>query len=253
MKIEHFHNDEDRELRIASKIGMLSILQSIVDQGERVALFYGNGHNFIPTTLLGANEHGMWLDAGQILPENRQLLLDGKITFVSAHQQVKIQFEARDIKNDLFENSDAFYLGLPDYLLRIQRREFFRIAIPSTTPVKCVIPIQTENPGEPVIMREIPLVDISGGGVGLLCREQETVLLPNKTFSDCQISIPDVGTLIVAIEVRNGITLTADNDVIYKRVGCCFIRLNNQMNMLLQRYIARLQREMPTCKMNAFP
>ena len=131
LKIEHFYNDEDIEFRIRSKREMLSILQNIADQGTRVALFYGSGKNFILTTLIAVNEHGMWLDVGPFPPENKQILLSDKITFVSSHQHVKVQFVVHDIQNDLFENNESFYMDLPEFLLRIQRREFFRTPIPS--------------------------------------------------------------------------------------------------------------------------
>ena len=243
LKIEHFYNDDDLEFHISSKKEMLSILQSIADQGTRVALFYGNGQNFILTNLLGANGHGMWLDVGPFPPENKQLLLSDQITFVSVHQHVKIQFVVHDIQNDLFESNEAFYIELPDYLLRIQRREFYRSSIPASALVKCIIPIPPDDPDDPVIMRAVPLVDISGGGVGLLCEENEATLLPNKIFPNCQISLPDIGTLTVTIEVRNGIDFTTPNKAVHKRVGCRFIRLDNQMNILLQRYITYLQSE----------
>lgn len=243
LKVEHFYHDEDIELRIFSRKEMLSILQSIADQGTRVALYFGGEQTFILTTLLGANEHGMWLDVGPFPPENKQLLLSDKITFVSVHQHVKVQFTANDIENDLFENNEAFYLELPDYLLRIQRREFFRTTIPAATLVKCIIPTPPECSDDPVVMREIPIVDISGGGIGLLCEKDETTLLPEKVFLDCKITLPDVGILTVTIEVRNGIDFTTPNNVVHKHVGCRFLHLNNQTNLLLQRYIARLQSE----------
>jgi len=243
LEIEHFYNDEDVEFHILSKREMLSILLSIGTQGSRIALFYDRGRNFVLTTLLGANEHGMWLDVGPFSQENTQLLLGDKITFVSVHQNVKVQFEVRNIGSGLFESYEAFYVDMPDFLLRIQRREFFRTAIPDADFVSCIIPIQQENPDDPVIMRTLPIIDISGGGVGLMCEGHEATLLPEKTFPDCQISLPDVGILAATIEVRNSINLTTPNNVLHKRVGCRFIGLDNQMNILLQRYIAGLQSE----------
>lgn len=243
LRIEYFYNDEDIEFRIKSKREMLSILQNIADQGTRVALFYGSGRSFILTSVLGANDHGIWLDVGPFPPENKQILLSEKITFVSSHQHVKVQFEANDIENDLFENDEAFYLDLPDFILRIQRRDFFRTPIPANPVIRCIIPIQPENPDDPVIMRGVPLYDISGGGIGLLCGEYETTLVPDKTFPDCQISLPDIGTLKVTIEVRNSYNFTTRNNVVHKRVGCHFIGLDSQANILLQRYITRLQSE----------
>jgi c-di-GMP-binding flagellar brake protein YcgR len=243
LKIEHFYNDEDLELRITSKMEMRSILQSIAEQGSHVALFYGSGKDFILTTVLGVHEHGMWLDVGPFAPENKQILRCEKITFVSAHHHVKIQFVAHSIENGLHENNQAFYLELPDYLLRIQRREFFRTAIPAHSLVKCIIPILPENPEDEVIMFEAPVLDISGGGIALRCREHEATLLPEKIFPDCRISIPDVGTLTVTIQVRYSMNYTAHNNAVHKHVGCQFIGLDVQMNNLLQRYITRLQSE----------
>lgn len=243
LKIEHFYNDEDIEFRIKSKREMLSILQNIADQGSRVALFYGSGRSFILTSVLGVNDNGMWLDVGPFPPENKQILLSEKITFVSTHQHVKVQFVANDIQNDLFENNEAFYLELPEFLLRIQRRDFFRTSVPANPVVRCIIPIQPENPDDPVIMRGVPVFDISGGGVGLLCGEHEATLVPDKIFPDCQISIPDIGILKVTIEVCNSFNFTTRNNVVHKRVGCHFIGLDNQTNILLQRYITRLQSE----------
>ena len=243
LKIEHFYNDEDLKYRIPSKIEMLYILQYLADQGTHAALYYGRSKNFILTTLLGANEQGMWLDVGPFPSENKQLLLSDKFTFVSVHQHAKIQFVACSIKNDLFENNEAFYMDLPDYLLRIQRRDFFRTTTPAGTPVKCIIPIPAENPDDQFIMREVPIVDISGGGIGFLRNENEAELLPRKVFPDCRIAIPDVGTLTGTIEVKYNINLTSQNNVIHKRVGCHFVHQNNQMENLLQGYITRLQRE----------
>jgi c-di-GMP-binding flagellar brake protein YcgR len=243
LKIEHFYNDEDLDLRIMSKVEMRSILQSIAEQGSHVALYYGSGRDFILTTVLGVHEQGLWLDVGPFAPENRQIMRSDKITFVSAHQHVKIQFVAHGIENSSFDDSQAFYLELPDHLLRIQRRAHFRMAIPAHSLVKCIIPIQPENPDDPVVMLEANIIDISGGGIALRCAEHENRLPPEKIIPDCQILIPDVGTMIVTIEVRYSMNFTAPNKVVHKHVGCQFIDLDPQMNILLQLYITRLQSE----------
>jgi c-di-GMP-binding flagellar brake protein YcgR len=244
LKIEYFYNNEDVEFHVTSKRQMLSILQGIAVQGARVALFYGSGQSFIPTTLLACNEEGMWLDVGPYSPENKHILLSEKITFVSSYQHVKIQFEVKKIGSDVYENREAFYLELPAYLLRLQRREFFRTAIPLTTAVKCIFPIQPEVMGDPVVMRSEPIVDISGGGIGLLCGESESTFVPDKVFSSCQLLVPDVGVLSATIEVRNCINFTTPNEIRLKRIGCRFAEIDNQTTILLQRYITRLQSEM---------
>ena len=223
------------------------MLQDIAENGTRVALYYDEEHNFILTTLYGANEEGMWLDVGPSSQENKRILLSNKITVVSLHQHVKIQFESYHIKLALLEGDETFYLELPDYLLRIQRRDNFRLAIPVSTPVKCIIPVKPFNPDkpeEPEVIREVPVMDISGGGVSLLCAVHETELLPKAVFQDCRISLPGTGIIRVNIEVRNNIKFTSRNNMESTRAGCQFVRLNNQMSLLLQNYIAHLQSEL---------
>ena len=243
LKIDYFYNDDDIDLRVESKKEMHFILQNVANQGNHVALYYGNHHVFILTILLGADDQGLWLDISSSSAENKQILRSEKITFVSSHRNVKIQFESTNIKSDTYEGHEAFYMEYPDYLLRIQRREFYRVHIPVSIHIKCMIPIQPDSPEEPIIKREIPLVDISGNGIGLLCDENEADLIPEKIFSGCQISIPEYGILTFTIEVKTSINITTRSDVIKKRVGCHFVELDNKMNILLQRYITFLQRE----------
>lgn len=243
---EHFSGGKDIEFRINAKKEMQSILQHIAEKGTRVALHCEELRNFVLTTLIGANANGMWLEIGPFHPENKKITLSDKITFVSLHQHVKVQFVTHDVKLVLLEGDETFYTDLPDFLLRIQRRDYFRLSIPASTPIKCIIPIRPYNPAQPdkpEILREVPVVDISGGGLSLLCGEHETELLPKTTFQNCRISLPGVGTIRVNIEVRNNVKSIAHNDLVNTRVGCQLIRLDNQMQSMLQSYITCLQRE----------
>lgn len=241
--IEQLRNGDDREFRISSSMEIQSILQNIANLGTRICIHYGDATHSVMTTLLGINQHAMWLDARQFPQEHAQLLHGGTITFVSMHQHVKIQFESRNFVNGLLGNKKAFYLEHPDSLLRIQRREFFRSAIPPTGQASCIIPIQREGTDAQATLRATPLMDISGGGIRLLCDGDDAALLPNRTFTDCQISLPDADPLTVTLEVRNSASFTASDNEVYKRVGCRFVSLNKQTDILLQRHITRLQGE----------
>ena len=244
LKIERFPQGEDADYRVTSKKEIQFILQDIAEKGTRVVVYYNSAQNFIMTTLLAATEKGVWLDVGPFPPENKLVLLSDKLTFVSLHQHIKVQFEAHDVEKALYDDAEAFYIALPEYLLRIQRREYFRLSIPASTPVKCTIPVKPYNPDEPdepAVIRQIPVLDISGGGVCLHCGEDEADLLPGKAFQDCEISLPGIGTLSSTLKVKNNIKLATHNDLVNLRVGCEFYRLNNQMDSLLQRYITQLQ------------
>ena len=246
LRIEHFSRGQDVEFRIKSKKEMQFILQDIAEKGSRVALYYDGTQHFILTTLYGANADGMWLDISPSPQENKRILLSEKITFVSMHQHVKVQFEAQDIVEALLEGDKTFYLDLPEYLLRIQRRDHFRLRIPASTPFKCFVPVKPfdpNKPGEPEIIRDLPVMDISTGGIGLLCGEYEAGLQPKATFQNCRISLPDIGTIRVNIEVKNNVKFSAPNGATRTRIGCQFLRMDNQASLLLQSYVNRLQSE----------
>lgn len=251
MTIEHFHDDEEAEFRIHSRKAILSILSDIEKKGTSVALYY-DAHNFLQTKLLYVSEDGLWLDVGPFPPENKRILLSDKITFVGMHQHVKVQFVAYGILEATFGDDDAFYLELPDQILRIQRREFFRLNVPVKDALKCTIisePLNPRKPDEPAVYREAPrevlVVDISGGGISLLCDENEEELRPGRIFKDCRIKLPTIGMLIATIEVKNHVKTVASHGRGLKcvRAGCRFINLDSQMSFLLQQYIMLLQSE----------
>lgn len=243
LKIERFEEGEDLEFRIRAKVEMLHILRGIAQQKESVALYFNNAEDAILSMLLEVDDDGMWLDVSASPEENQQLLLSDKITFVSMHQHVKIQFVAHHVESGSFEGGEAFYLNIPGHLLRILRREFFRIPIPADTPVTCIIPAKPKSSGKGIIMLTLPVAEISGDGIGLVCDEDDDTLLPGKTYRDCQILIPDFGTLKATIRVRASNNFTTSDKVVHKRIGCQLIFLDGRMSHILQRYVIHLQGE----------
>jgi c-di-GMP-binding flagellar brake protein YcgR len=243
LKVEHFYHDEDLDFRISSKREMLSIFQAIMGERAQVALFYSHNQKSLLTTLIGVAESGIWLDVSPYPPDNKQILLSDKTTFVTTHRQVKVQFTTPGVENSLFEGESAFYADFPEFLLRIQRREHFRVNVPAHPPVRCIIPIPQESPEEPPVMRAVQVVNISLGGIGFMCGPNEVMLTAPKTFPNCKISIPEVGNLLVTVEVCSHFKVLAPGGTTHTHIGCKFIELDSQANILLQRYIARLQSE----------
>lgn len=247
LKIELFSGGEDNEFKVRSDREIRSILNGIAQDGAHAALYYDEGNDFIRTTVLKVNAQGMWLDVGSIETGNQHILRSNKIIFISSHHQVKIQFVANRIENALLENRAAFFLFLPDNLLRIQRREYFRLTTPVSNPLKCIIPdlppIPLAESDTPIARREVTIMDISGGGIALVCEAHDTELQPGAIYADCRISLPDIGTISVTVKVKNSFEVTLRNGQISKRAGCEFVHLGGEASTLLQRYVVQLQSE----------
>ena len=246
LKIELLSSGEDSQFRIRSKREIQSILKGIAREGTRAALYYDDENDYVLTAMLDANEQGMWLDIDAMPTNNKRILRSKKVIFISSHHQVKVQFVSNHIENALFENREALYLPLPESLLRIQRREYFRLTTPVSNPLKCIIPVAPppdlkDVPDTRTLKREVTIMDISGGGVALVCEAHDTELEPGKIYENCKINLPGIGTISTTVKVKNSFEVTLHNGQTNKRAGCEFMHLSGAADTLLQRYVTQLQ------------
>jgi len=239
LKIEILSEDKDDKQRISSPNEIKYVMHYIAEKGNRVALYYDNGNDFILTTILAVNDSGLWLEQSPNASDNRRIAASNRLIFVSSHLQIKVQFTAGQASNVEYRGLPAFYLPLPDSLYRLQRREYFRLMTPVIKPLRCVIDKEAVPDKKPL---EFIIMDISCGGVGLTCMESDTELTPGLSYPDCQIELPELGTIRGTIEVKNLVSLTSKSGSEYRRAGCEFKNLDGASANLLQRYVTNMQR-----------
>ncbi len=240
LKIEILSSTEDAKHRITTAKEIEFLLRNIAAKHARVALYYAEAGCFYFTVLLGVSERGLWVEQSPKNEVNAAILSGANLTFVSSHMRVKVQFETQHpVAEEQYDGKAAFLLPLPGSLLRLQRREYFRLPTPDINPLKCIIPVA----GHPhPKLNEITIMDISVGGAALTCAEDDTELIPGETYSDCRIDLPDFGTISGTLVVRNWAILTSANGKNYKRAGCELQNMDNPSIALLNRYIIHMQR-----------
>jgi c-di-GMP-binding flagellar brake protein YcgR len=239
LKIEILSSDKDEQYRITSPREIEFVLQSIVKSGSRIALYYSNTNEFILTHLLAVDASGLWLEQRPDSDENTPVLTSDRLIFVSSHAQVKVQFVADGAVSATYKKMPAFFIELPESIYRLQRREYYRLITPVSNPLLCIIP------GEQAVARqghEVTIMDISGGGVGLTCAEQNLELIPGKTYENCKIDLHDIGEFIGTIEVKNLAVLSLPSGQTVRRAGCEFKNLDGTSTIMLQRYVTAMQR-----------
>lgn len=239
LKIEILSGGENDRHRIISAKEIEFILHCIAMKKSRVALYYGNENDFILTTLLGVDSTGLWLEKSPNDADNRRIAGSGRLVFVGSHSQVKIQFTANRVSDAEYRGYPAFYLRLPESIYRLQRREYYRLTTPISDPLRCIIATGKSPAVQP---REVTIMDISVGGVGLTCAETDAELVPGLSYPDCRINLPEAGAISGTIEVRNLVLLTSASGHTHKRAGCEFKNLDSQSVMLIQRYVTNMQR-----------
>lgn len=240
LKIEVFSQDDENDFIIHNQKEILSVLRNIAARCNRVALYYNEDNSMVLTLLLAVDESGMWVDASANQQDNRHIESSKRIVFVSTHNQAKVQWVSTETTQGVYENSSAFYLPLPKKLLRLQRRDFYRLLTPEPNALKCVIRSAPKlaNPNQ-----EITVMDISIGGVALVCEEDGVELHPGTIYPNCEIELPNIGTVYATIEVKNAFIVTSRNGDVKRRAGCVFVKPDGQTTMMLQRYVAYMERE----------
>ena len=231
--------EEYAKYLVHSRQEVAQILRAIMRQNEIVTGYFNQGQAFFLTAVLGANPDTdqLLLDCGSDAETNRRALASSKIIFVTNQNHVKIQFTTQALEQIEFEGRPAFRVPLPQNLLKLQRREYYRLVAPIRSPLHCIIP---DLVGERV---ETDVADISVGGICTSGFPDSAVLEAGMLLPNCRIALPEEGTVVTALEVRNLIPTTRRSGQQVLRVGCVFVGIPAPHQAMIQRYIIRIERE----------
>lgn len=238
LTIEKFHDGEESKFLIRSPKEIQLTLHALAQKKSVTVVYFDNDERFFKSVLLAANEKGIWLDVGPNEDENNLLLKSPDITFVTMHNGAKVQFVCHQVQVAIYAAHPAFYFPLPNQMLRLQRRDYYRLSTSSDSMLKCIIPTTTFNTEQ---KHNITIMDISVGGIALVCSESRVKLEAGETYPDCCIVLPGIGTLIATIQVKNLFEVTGTSGTVTKYAGCEFVSMDGKMSMLLQRYIGIMQ------------
>lgn len=222
---------------IHSKTEIIYLLRAIMQKTELVTAYFNQGKDFFLTSLLAVESDHVVLDYGANDALNRKIQESRKVVFLTSLERVRVQFTASRIDATAFSGRPAFRIPLPDSVLKLQRREYYRISTPITTPLMCEIPLME---GRKI---DASIVDISVGGVGILGCPAGLELEEGTIYPGCRINLPEVGEIVTDVQVCNIVEVTLRSGQTTKRWGCQFINLPPNMQVLLQRYIIKLERE----------
>ena len=243
--IEPAATDQNKYL-IHSRLEIVAILGMLRKAGSMVTAYFGGGSDFLLTSIVAVRpeQDELVMDYGADSAANQCALQANKITFVAAHEHIKIQFATASPRQARFEGRDAFSVPLPAALLRLQRREFFRIATPLTRPLKCVVPpVVPPLSARVCAPAEVTIVDISCGGIAVIDFSEPADNEPGACFRGCRILLPDIGAVTADILVKSSYEVTLKNGAKHKRAGCEFVDMPERERAKIQRYINKLEHE----------
>ncbi len=231
--------DDASSFTVSWKKEIVYILRAVMEKTELVSAYFNRGESFILTSIidLDPDEELVFLDLGANEEINEKILDSEKIIFITAHDRVKVQFVANWIEKVRLDGRDVFRVELPRSLIKLQRREYYRVTTPIANPLKCIVLMKDERKIEMVV------ADISIGGVGVVLPPADAVVEPGMTFNGCNLVLPEIGNIVATMEIRNVFEVTLRNGSKTRRAGCRFINLSASMQSMIQRYIIKVERE----------
>jgi c-di-GMP-binding flagellar brake protein YcgR len=224
-----------------SKSEILFILRAMIARTAQVTVYFNQGKDFMLTAVIAAGDDGLVLDYGSSMEMNRRAEAADKLFCVASLDRVRIQFRLHGLRRIDFQGRPAFVAALPDSLLRLQRREYFRLTTPVARPLKCWIPVTRPDGSKDAVA--VTVVDISGGGVAVVAPPEGVPFEPGMEFPNCRVELPEVGALVATLVIKNRFELTLRNGSRVTRSGCQFANLPGPMLTLVQRYIIKVERE----------
>ncbi|MCX8087000.1 MAG: flagellar brake protein [Rhodocyclaceae bacterium] len=220
---------------------ILFVLKSLMNRLAQITVFFDEGKEMLLTAIAAVAEDHLILDASPSAESNRKALAAPKLFCVTSLDKVRVQFILRGLAATEFGGRPAFRAALPEEVLRLQRREFYRLELPVMRPLYCQMPIPL--PEGKLALHEAQVLDLSCGGLGLSAPREPLPFAAGMRFSPCRLELPEVGFITATVELRHLFEVSLRNGTRIKRAGGAFIDLPGPQMTLIQRYIIKVERE----------
>ena len=242
----HDLSPADRENLLArytlySRTEILFQLRAIQKRKLLVNLDLTGSRQIVVTSVLAVNEtkNTLILDSAPGDALNHELMTGKGAEFIAQVDGVTISFVTGPVTLCEYEKLPALRITLPKSLIRLQRREHFRVPMPIAKPIKCIVPSILEDDPEPITAH---IVDIGCGGVALAETGGRLGTETGRILKNCRLLLPETDALTTSLEVRNSAQIRLQNGAFQTRLGCKFIDLPNDMAATLQRFVMDVER-----------
>ena len=241
VKFELMEADDYSRYLLHSQSEIRFLLRALIQSGDLITAYFNQASDFLLTALLAIDDDGIVLDFGASREMNGKALSAVKLILIATHDKVKIQFSVPWVREIRHEGRPAFRAPMPEQVLRLQRREYYRLTAPVAQPLKCAL-VQMLPNGERRAV-EAQVVDISGGGIAVIAPPSGFEFAVDLEFETCELDLPDAGLIRAKLKVRNVFEVTLRNGTRVRRSGCQFMNLPGNMISKIERYIMKIERE----------
>ncbi|NNG22599.1 flagellar brake protein [Telluria aromaticivorans] len=240
-ELENWHDYE-----VESRREIVALLRQIGEKHQLIRMLVKGEADVCVTSILEVDPdtNTMVLDRSIDRSQNDRIVAAGEVRCETSLDKIRILFTADELRPTQFEGRDALRADIPATLIRLQRREYYRMETPVSNPVRAIIPLPPELAISTGASSAVfPLHDISCGGIAILDNKLQLDTTIGADFPNCRIELPEIGPVTVTLQVRNSLDITLLNNKSNRRLGLRFIDISRGGMAGVQRYITKLERE----------
>ncbi|GHD57025.1 flagellar brake protein [Jeongeupia chitinilytica] len=232
-------SDDLAQYTLSNPLEVAAVLRNLMNRGDFVTIYFDRGKSMLTTRILDVDVKARrfrfdWAGQDAI---NRALQASPRNVFVALPDGVKVQFVCGAPTIVEYDGASAFEAALPEQLVKLQRREFFRLQTPIVNPYRCRVTLPDGTAAS------FNLHDISLGGVGLWAGALNVGQLTRGEI--LHGAALDLGA---GIAFQTDLSVRGTRTVLLPQgeqqlLGCQFVALPRGAEAALQRQIAQLERE----------
>ena len=235
------HDELIARCTLTSRTEIVFQLRAIQKRKLLVNLDIQGSRQIVVTSVLAVNEtnNSVILDSARGDVLNQDLLSGKGAEIITQLDGVSISFMTGPVTLCTYDKLPALKIALPKSMIRLQRREHFRVVLPIANPVKCMVPTEIDGHPDTVATH---IADISCGGVALTDASGHLSTETGTILEKCRLLLPEQDAVFTTLEVRNSAQIRRPNGSFQTRLGCRFVDLPAEAANRLQRFVTEIER-----------
>lgn len=221
-----------------NKGDILAIVERLQRERALTTVEFGDARAIVSSVLEVQRDANLLIfDVARDPEQNRALFASRTLSFVTELDAVQIAFETSAASLVTFVDGPAAIVEMPTAVVRLQRREWFRAALPVRPLIRCTVLDGHGNavPGQ--------AIDLSRAGAALIVDDPAGEVAEPGTEHELILALPDVGRLELDATLRTVTPSGLDqgNATSKTRMGFRFESVPAATANRIQRYVQHLE------------
>jgi flagellar brake protein len=241
--VELMHSDAEAKYLLRDPREINTLLKSLVSGRALVSVKLLPGRESFLSALIEVDD-----DAGSLLLDgstdaalNTRIEAAHTLDCVTQLEKIRVQFALSGHQSVSDGGSPGFRASLPTVMLRLQRRDYYRLHTPVTDSVTCTLPLPLPSGG--TRDTTVRILDISAGGIAIAVPPEGASFAQGEAVESCMLNLPEAAPIPAKLTVRNVFRMTNRTGVKVLRAGCQFTDIPRGADETIQRYILKIERE----------